>query len=440
VSPALPPEDDDTSAAAAARRTLMKGLTPYTLSDAAFARVEAGLVEAAQARQRRGWLAWAFSLSLGAAVAAAVLLALRPAPKPVELPAQVAVAPQRSVFPALTAVQVHGEVKARTGPDAPWADVVPGAELRAGAALAATEGQVSWVAAGAALRVSAALAVRPDGQVLLSAGAVAADLALAQPVVVESGERFLRARDALFTVERAGSTLRLAVYRGTVDLGSEATFRDARALAAPAELVLEDGAKLAAAGVTAPAVGAPVLYAPAPPYGTLTLEASKELLGAPLSLDGMSVGRAPLKLFATRGPHTVGWQLPNGSLQTVQLVASDTPAFVLVEGPRPAPRLSKELSSEEVRARVGAVSRRLSSCADKWVTLEGAAGGGGEMVAAVRIGASGKVAKVTVRGEGREVPATVRDCVTSVLGRLVFSTADEPTEVELPIRVTAHGH
>jgi hypothetical protein len=137
----------------------------------------------------------------------------------------------------------------------------------------------------------------------------------------------------------------------------------------------------------------------------------------------------------------VGWQLPNGSLKTVQLVASDTPdvGIGIVESQFPAPRVPKELSSDEVRARVGAVSRRLSSCADKWVTLEGVAGGGGAMVAAVHIGAGGNVAKVTVRGEGREVPATVRDCVTSVLGRIVFSTADEPTDVELPIRVTAHG-
>lgn len=438
MSPPLPPEDDDASAAAQARRRLLRGLRPYTLSEAGFARVEAGLVEAAAARQRRGWWAWGLSLSLGAAAAVALLLALRaPAPPPAERPAQVAVTP--TGLPPLTVVQVHGRAQSRSGPQAPWAEVRPGDTLAPGGAVAATEGRVSWVAAQAALWASAALEVRPNGEVALSAGAVAADLALAQAVVVESGGRFLRARDALFTVERAGATLRLSVFRGTVDLGTESSFRDARALAAPASLTLEDGAALAAAAVGVPAGAAPVLYAPAPPFGALNLEAASGLVGQPVELDGVPVGLAPARLLVTQGPHALSWRLPDGTLQTVQLVSSGSPAMVLVEGPRAAPRLARELSQDELAAKTKAVSRRLSSCADKWVTLEGAAGGGGAMVATLRISPSGKVAKVTVRGEAREVPASVRGCVTSVLGQLVFSAADEPTEVELPIVVTAKG-
>lgn len=417
---------------AKARRAMLAGLTGYTLSDMAFRRVEARLLEQVEAGlpSRRPWLAWLVPSALALAALVAVVVVQWRAPSTPEVvtlpqpPAPVAVA-----FHPLTVLRAAPDSQVRTG-DGPWRPLEAGAVLASGDALSSDgvtlspAGEVQW-----AFEARGSLALGGAATVALGAGQLAAKVA--QPASVLAGTRLLEASEALFSVSRSAAEVVLSVAEGSVDV-LDTVSSERRRVTAPATLRWADGAPLAEGRaeafvpVTAPAV-------PARPW--VRFDASGLPAGTGVTLDGAALGASPLVALVGAGRHRLGLTPPGQPLTEswVDLVG-DAPFVAALpeapEGPPPSDEALARVQSDLLRHRP-----KLAACYEKWLKANPAASGTVELSLVVT--ATGKVKGARVHGDA--LPKASADCLVRTAKGLSLSPLGAEAELEVPLVFTS-GH
>lgn len=417
---------------AKARRAMLSGLKGYTLSDMAFRRVEARLMEQVESGlpSRTPWLAWLVpsALALAALVAVVVVQWRAPStPEVVTLPQPVV--PVAAVFHPLTALRVAPDSQVRTG-EGPWRPLEAGAVLASGDALSsdgvtlAPAGEVKW-----AFEARGSLALGGAATVALGAGQLAAKVA--QPATVLAGTRLAEASEALFSVSRSAAEVVLSVAEGSVEVVDTVT-SERRRVTAPATLRWADGAPLsegraeALVPVTAPAV-------PAQPW--VRFDASGLPAGTRVTLDGAALGHSPLVALVGAGRHRLGLTPPGQALTEswVDLVG-DAPFVAALpeapEGPPPSDEALARVQSDLLRHRP-----KLAACYEKWLKANPAASGTVELSLVVT--AAGRVKAARVHGDA--LPKASADCLVRTAKGLSLSPLGAEAELEVPLVFTS-GH
>jgi hypothetical protein len=417
---------------AKARRAMLSGLKAYTLSDMAFRRVEARLMEQVEAGlpSRTPWLAWLVpsALALAALLAVVVVLSRTPStPEVVTLPRPAV--PVAASFHPLTALRVAPDSQVRTG-DGPWRPLEAGAVLASGDALSsdgvtlAPAGDVSW-----AFEARGSLALGGAATVALGAGQLAAKVA--QPASVLAGARLVEASEACFLVSRSAAEVVLSVAEGSVEVVDTVT-HERRRVAAPATLRWADGAPLSEGGaeayvpVTAPAV-------PAQPW--VRFDASGLPTGTGVTLDGVALGTAPVVALVGAGRHRLGLTPPGQALTESWVDLVGGVPFVAAlpeapEGPPPSDEALARVQSDLLRHRP-----KLAACYEKWLKANPAASGTVELSLVVT--ATGRVKAARVRGD--VLPKASADCLVRTAKGLTLSPLGAEAELEVPLVFTS-GH
>lgn len=417
---------------AKARRAMLSGLTSYTLSDMAFRRVEARLMEQVEAGlpSRTPWLAWLVpaGLALAALIAVVVVQSRTPAaPEVVTLPRPPA--PVAVAFQPLTVLRAAADSQVRSG-DGAWRALAAGDVLAAGDALSsdgvtlAPAADVKW-----AFEARGSLALGGAATVDLGAGQLAAKVA--QPASVLAGTRLVQASEALFSVSRSAAEVVLSVAEGDVDVMDTST-SERRRVSAPATLRWADGAPLkeghveALAPVTPPAV-------PEKPW--VRFDASGLPAGTSVLLDGAALGSSPLVALVGAGRHRLGLTPPGEALSEswVDLVGDAPFVAALPEAPEAPP------PSDEALARVQSDLLRhrpkLAACYEKWLKANPAASGTVELSLVVTAAGRVKAARV----HGNALPKASAECLVRTAKGLSLSPLGAEAELEVPLVFTS-GH
>lgn len=411
------------------RRALLGGLRDYTLSDVAFRRVEARLVEQVEAglERRPPWLAW---LAGAAAVAVAAVAILAPwsggsASHDVALPALVA-SPALEAFPSLTVLRAAPGSQVRSD-DGDWRPLPAGAQVEQGDVLSSN---------GVSLAPAGPLAWAFDARgVLALGGAVTVDLGEGQvvaevdaPASVGAGARRVHATQALFSVNRAAGEVMVSVARGSVEVEDTGT-AERRRLDAPATLRWAESAALGSAvaepfaPVTAPAV-------PAKPWAHLDLTGLPA--GTGISLDGAALGEAPLDLLAAVGRRRLGLTPPGGALvETWVELSAAQPFMATLPDAEGAPAPPREALAR-VQAALERQRPRLAVCYEAWLKANPTAGGQSELV--LVLAPDGRVKQARLRGGG--LPTASAECLTRTAKRLTLPSLGSEVELEVPLVFT----
>ena len=413
------------------RRAMLAGLTPYTLSDMAFRRVEARLAEQVEAGlpARRPWLAWLAPVALAAAALVVLVVSSwrgAEAPDVVALPAPpppVARAP----FHPLTVLRAAKASQVRAG-DAPWRPLGAGDVLAAGDAVS-SDGLVFAPAADVpwAFEARGSLALGGAATVALGAGQLSARVG--QPLVVTAGTREVSAAEALFSVTRAAAEVVLAVAEGAVDVTDSVT-HERRHVEAPATLRWADGAALSEARVEPQApVGAPAV--PARPW--VRFDAAPLPAGTAISLDGAALGEAPLVALVAGGRHRLGLAPPGQPLTESWVDLVGGAPFVAAlpearEGAAPSADALARLQQELLRHRP-----KLAACYEKWLKANPTASGTVEL--SLVVSASGRVKSARV-AEG-VVPKASAECLVRTARGLPLPPLGAEAELEVPLVFTS---
>jgi hypothetical protein len=414
------------------RRAMLAGLQGYTLSDMAFRRVEARLMEQVEAGlpSRTPWLAWLVPAALAAVALVALAVVQRrevPAPQVVTRPPPV-VRPA-VVFHPLTVLRAAPDSQVRSGGGA-WRALKAGAVLAAGDALSsggvtlAPAADVAW-----AFEARGSLALGGAASVDLGAGQLSAKVA--QAASVSAGTRLFEASEALFSVSRSAAEVVLSVAEGSVDV-TDSVSAERRRVTAPATLRWADGAPLAQgreetlAGVSPPTV-------PAKPW--VRFDASGLPAGTAVTLDGATLGQAPLELLVGQGRHRLGLTPPGQPLTEswVELVG-ETPFVAALPEPREGPPPSDEALAR-VQADLVRHRPKLAACYEKWLKANPAASGTVEL--SLVVSASGRVTAARVRGG--VVPKASADCLVRTAKGLALSPLGAEAELEVPLVFTSGG-
>lgn len=424
---------------AKARRALLGGLTPYTLSDMAFRRVEARLMEAVEhdleggLLSRAPWLRWLVPVGLAAA-AALVTVTLLPArtagPHVVPLPAP-APALAAAPFQPLSVLRAAPDSQARSGEGA-WRALGAGDVLAQGDAVstagvllapADAPGQpASW-----AFEASGSLALGGAATVTLGAGTLAAQVG--QAVAVAAGTRQVHAVEARFVVSRSAAEVVLTVAEGEVDV-VDSLSAERRRVTAPATLRFADGAPLSQGRAEAPG-SVPALAVPPRPW--VRFDASGLPAGTQVSLDGAGLGAAPLVALVGAGRHQLGLALPGQPMTQswVELVG-DVPFVATLpepaDGPAPDAAALERVQRELLRHRP-----KLAACYEKWLKANPTASGTAEL--ALTVTAAGRVKAARVRGGG--LPKASADCLVRTAKGLSLPALGVDAELEVPLVFTA---
>lgn len=384
---------------ARASRKLLGGLTPYTLSEAGFQRVEARLKDAVQRPERPFWL-WP-ALGFATALAVVAVLTLRPlAPaQPTPVPVAAAKALELAPWPQLTVARAERAAGLSAGQlmpveatvSAEHADLFgPGVdvsleqgEVRFGARAELERGLLTVMAAGESLRGG------------------------------HAGPTYFAASDADYRVHASGW---VSVYRGTVLVGTRADLSDAVTLTAPARY--EHGQVL-------PFEPSDPLARPARGSVPWTLTD----LGAWdfADLDGVRL-TPPFSALLAEGPHQLALR-KGGSARTVTIDLRSPTTF---QAPPLPVKESAPPSESELQAlqRAFAAQRpRLAECYEKWLKANPQASG--EAALELTISTSGVVTAAQVAAP--DLPAEARACLVRTSRKLVMPRLAETQTVELPL-------
>lgn len=421
---------------ARARQQLLGGLKGYTLSDAAFRRVEARLedaIAAGQPQPSRAWLWWSLA---GAAVVAALLVLLPGetprAPWTVPLPRE-QVAAADAPFHPLTVLRASVDTQVRAG-DQPWRAVAGGDVLTAGQALSSTslvaapEGDVAW-----ALEAQGSLSLGGAASVTLGAGEVVAQVK--SRIEVLAASRSVVAQDALFAVSRIGAEVVLHVAEGQVTVVDTVT-AEVRVVKAPLAVRWGDGSTLAEGreeplrALTAPAV-------PAKPW--TRFDASGLKPGTEVSLDGVRVGVAPFVELVSGGRRRLGLTPPGEARREswAQLVGGQ-PYSVTADVPLAEPE-AREPDAESLQRVMTALKLqrpRLASCYEKWLKVNRDAQG--EVVLSLVVTAQGRVKRAEV-GHAGSISAASAECLVTTARSLVLPPLGAEATLEVPLLLRQPG-
>jgi len=409
------------------RQRLLAGLTPYTLSDMAFRRVEARLDEAVASGEHAPsswrWLGWVAG-GLAAVALAFFVVAREPAGGVVELPQPkqlVASAP----FHPLTVLRATAS-SARLG-DAPWralagGDVVGSGEaVSAETVLLAPDAEVAW-----AFSATGSLSLGGAATLTLGAGEVVAKVGA--PVEVLTSSRRLFSSNALFSVSRVGAEVVLQVAEGQVEI-VDSVSGERRMVKAPSALRWSDGSALSAGREEKlSALVAPVI--PARPWARF--DASGLSAGTLVSLDGLRLGKAPFVELVTSGRRRLGLT-PVGGVEReswAELIGGQ-PFTAKVElpalendGPEPDAAALERVMSELKRQRP-----KLASCYDKWLKANPSAEG--DVTLELTVSAQGRVKRARVL-EGT-ISAASSECLVTTAKSLVLPPLGADATLEVPL-------
>lgn len=413
------------------RQAMLKGLTPYTLSDMAFRRVEARLMEQVEEGLPTPWPGWLkFALPLG--LAAAVALVVAPwKTKVTEQPIPVAAAPRPTPkpFAPMTATFVSADAKVRSGV-AEWKPLLASDEVMTGTALSASRVVLATMTgARVVLEAEGSFAVGGQAMVVLGAGSIGA----LGDVEVLAGSRRVMAVDAALHVERTAAEVVLDVASGEVTLFDENSSQR-RVVKAPARLRWADGTALDQ-GVTEPVSSWKPPTAPKAPAAKLDLGALPE--GSVISVDDLPYGTTPFSFMLEAGKHKVQVTPPGKPMQErfVDLVGGQPFLFAMapevvereVEAPEPDARALARVM-EDLRRQ----TPKLRACYEKWLKANPSASGTVDLVLVVN--AKGGVKRADVKGDpiSRESVA----CLKTTAKMLVLSPLGSEQELEVPLVLT----
>ncbi|MCA2981136.1 MAG: hypothetical protein INH41_26220 [Myxococcaceae bacterium] len=408
------------------RRALLGGLTPYTLSDLAFRRVEARLMEQVDEGLPAPWPRW-LTVALPLAAAAAVVAVVAPWRVPAVAPAPAPVArPAPRPFAAMVATLASADAR-RRGPDGAFTPVRAGDEVATGGALSATRLVLSSPAL--VLEAEGDWAAGGEAQVVLGAGAVAANGA----AEVLAGARRVTGVEAVFRVARTAAEVVVDVARGDVVVLDDVTAQR-RAVTGPARLRWADGSPLSQ-GVSEALVafGEPV----APRGPVVPLDLSGLPAGTLVSVDGQGFGEAPVSLAFGPGRHRVALTPPGQVRQERFIDLVGGVPFTLGLGPAQADR---ESDGPEPDARALArvlddlrrQTPRLRACYEKWLKATPTAAGQVDLVLVVT--AKGVVKRADVRGDA--IPPSSAACLKTTAKAFVLSPLGSEQELEVPLVLT----
>ncbi|MBX7096830.1 MAG: AgmX/PglI C-terminal domain-containing protein [Myxococcaceae bacterium] len=384
---------------ARASRRLLGSLTPYTLSEAGFQRVELRLKDAVQRPERPFWL-WP-ALGFATALAVVAVLTLRPgAPAPApQVPAVAAKALELSPWPQLTVARVERGGGLTAGQVMPVEATVsaehaelfgPGVdvsleqgEVRFGARAELERGLLTVLAAGESLRGG------------------------------HAGPTYFAASDAEYRVHASGW---VSVYRGTVLVGARADLSDAVRLTAPARY--EGGKVLGfepSDALSRPARG--------------SVPWSMNELGAweTAELDGVRF-TPPYSALLAEGPHQLALR-KGGSGRTVTIDLRSPTTFQAPPLPLKESAPPSESELQALQRAFAAQRPRLAECYEKW--LKATPQASGEAALELTIAPSGVVTAAKVTSE--DLPAEARACLVRTSRKLVMPKLAEVQTVELPL-------
>lgn len=413
---------------AKARQALLRGLKPYTLSDMAFRRVEARLVEQVEEGLPSPWPRWVL-VAAPLAVAAGLVFVAAPwerATPPVQPVAPVA-APVARALPEVRVTLASADAKVRAQDQREWAplratDVVP-----PGAAVSASRVTLGTSDGALVLEGDGSFALGGQAMTVLGAGS----LALAGSAETLAGGRRFVGVDAVFRVQRTGAEVVLDVDRGSVEVSDEGSSRR-RTLTGPSRHRWADGTALDQS------VSEPVVtWAVAPPQkGVLSLlDVSALPDGTLLSVDDLSYGATPLSLGLEAGRRRVSVTPPGKATQErwIDLVGGAVSRFALAPDERPV--ASPEPDAEAVARVMEDLRRqtpRLRACYEKWLKANPAASGTVDLV--LLVSAKGTVKRVEVRGD--PISKESAACLKTTARALVLSPLGSEQELEVPLLLT----
>lgn len=408
---------------------LLGGVKPYTLSDMAFRRVEAKLMEQVEEGLPSAWPAWLKVVLPVAAVAAAALVVWAPWKEAVVERPVVPVAIKRPTpkpFLPMTTTFASAEAKVRLGDEA-WRALKANDEVRSGAALAGGRAVLAS-SGGVVLEAEGSLAVGGQAMVVLGAGVVGAQ----GDSEVLAGSRRVMSADAAYLVERTAAEVVLEVARGEVEIFDE-TSAQRRVVKSPARLRWADGTPLEQ-GVAEPVTRWTPSITPTLPGAFLDLSGLPE--GTTVSIDGQLVGTTPFTLLLAGGRHGLQVTAPGKPMveRFVDLVGGQPFVFSLtpeverpVEAPEPdAKAIARVL--EDIRRQ----TPKLRSCYEKWLKANPSASGTVDLVLVVD--AKGAVKRANVKGDPISNESVA--CLKTLAKTLVLSPLGSEQELEVPLVLT----
>jgi hypothetical protein len=407
------------------RQTMLQGLRPYTLSDIAFRRVEARLMEQVEAGLPSPWPSWP-RFFVPAAIAAGVLLAVvswKRAPV-VETVPVATLRPLPKPFEPMVATYASADAKVRRS-ESDWKRLFAGDEVTSGAAISAS--RLTLVAiSGLVFEADGSFAVGGQAMVVVGAGSVAAS----GNAEVLAGSRRMTSVEAIYRVERTASEVVLDVASGEVTVFDDGVHRSVRG---PTRVRWADGTALES-GVTEAHVGFGAPVGVKLPAVRLELGALPD--GTLLSIDDLSFGATPFSFMLEAGRHRVQLTPPGQPTQErfVDLVGGQPFALALaapsertLEAPAPDAQALAQVM-EDLRRQ----TPKLRSCYEKWLKANPNASGQVDLVLVVS--AKGVVKRTEVRGEAISVESAM--CLKTVAKTLVLSPLGSEQELELPLVLT----
>ncbi len=424
---------------AAARQTLLRGLTPYTLSEMAFRRVEARLLDEVTHSRWPAGSAWARAWWLGPVALGLVVLAFVLSRPPAAPPTQFSVTPGSAVAslkPAkvepLTVLRGSADARVRHAMLA-WRPLTAGDVVAVDDAIFGTAvhlapaSSTSW-----AFEISGAAAIGGASTLALGAGSLKARVAGAEADVAVGGLHVLSS-DGVFALNRSAAELVVDVASGSVEV-VESSSAVRRTITAPARLRLADGSPIASAQVLPLE---PVELAPTPPQPWVRFETSTLPAGTTVSLDGALLGETPFVLLLGQGRHRLGLTPPGKPLREswVELtgehfVPTLTTEPIATEAPPPDDAAVERVQDELVRNRP-----KLAACYEKWLKANPAATANVELHLVVD--PAGRVKAASVKGASMSKPSA--ECLVQTAKRLVLPGLGSEVELALPLHLTTHA-
>lgn len=411
------------------RLKLLGGLTPYTLNDMAFRRVEARLMEQVEEGLPSPWPAW-LKVALPLVAAAAVLVVVAPwkqEPK-VDLPAApvAVVRPEPKAFTPMVATFASADAR-RRGDDGAWSPVRAGEDVTGGVALSASRLVLS--ASQLTLAAEGDFATAGQAQMVLGAGALTAN----GEAEVLAGTRRLTGVESIFRVERTAAEVVLDVASGEVLVFDESSAQR-RTVKGPARLRWADGTALDQ-GVSETLVAFEGPKAPKAPVVTLDLSGLPD--GTQVSIDGQGFGETPFTLAFEPGRHRVALTPRGQPTQERFIDLVGGAPFLLglapmeserdVEAPEPdAAALARVL--EDLRRQ----TPKLRACYEKWLKANPSASGQIDLVLVVT--AKGSVKRAQVKGD--PISPESAACIKTTAKSLVLSPLGSEQELEVPLVLT----
>lgn len=441
---ALPHLHDCAECQAAVRRAMglkrmLSGMRPYTLSDAAFARSEARVLERMRETPARAisWLWRALPIAAALALAAGLIWWRQQAPVVAEpvVAVRVESAPPAvaAAYEPLTVVALQGAAPPQFRANAEG-ELVPlklGQTLLAQARVQADgpAARVIGVSANERVRAelhgAAALGLTDVSIDLGEAASVRLDLVLTQRWLVRAGDEWFASSDAEFSVTRVSPDVAvLEVSRGVVEHGQWASRGKGHV-----EQAARGRWRIAPSGAAVDGTGE-VQAAPLAPVWRDGIWFSLGAVPGAIELDGQRYGGAPLQMLLPPGRHTLRAVGDNGSVTTREFsIAPGEPLTMNRLDPVARPPVeATEVDPAALRAWVNEQRAKLSPCYEKW--LKGNAEARGEATLTISVSPTGRVVGSRVEPRG-VVPQVVAECLSATVKKWRPPVRD--ADIEIPL-------